>query len=113
MVTEKIEENILNLFQEHCNSGSKNTSLIRQIIRDNPEAYDNKRSKISTKDDSIKYTNYSTKNIESDSIEYMHFLFVNFLRKSKQILQNQESNDLQIENNNLLTVSPCEEIEIE
>ncbi len=112
---DKNEENILRIFQEQNTSGrSINTTILRQIIKENPEIFDNRKSKSSTSDETIKNTNYSTKNIESDSIEYLHFLFVNFFQKSKQILHTQENSFiLNDKSNSLLTVTPCEEIELD
>jgi hypothetical protein len=110
-----MEENILRIFQEQNSSGRQiNTGLLRQILKDNPELFENRKSKTSTNDDTIKNTNYSTKNVDSDSIESMHFMFVNFFHKSKQIVNNQENPQVMpIDQRNLLTVCPCEEIDIE
>jgi hypothetical protein len=112
---DKIEESILRIFQEQNTSGrSINTTILRQIIKENPDIFDNRKSKSSTSDETTKITNYSTKNIESDSIEYMHYLFVNFFQKSKQILHTQENSYIMNDkSNSLLTVTPCEEIELD
>lgn len=113
---DKTEDNIMKIFNEHNRSGLViNTAILRQLIRDNPEIFENKKSKNSTKDNTIKYTNYSTKSTEFDSIEYIHFLFVNFFQKSKQIIILQENNSFvpDVDNIDLMTVSPCDELEIE
>lgn len=112
---DKTEENILRIFQEHNLTGRQvNTTLLRQIIKDNPELFENRKSKASTKDDSIKNTNYNTKNIESDSIEAMHFMFVNFFQKSRLIVQVQENSENGAgDNYPMQTVCPCEEVDIE
>jgi hypothetical protein len=112
---DKNEENILRVFQEHNTTGrSINTTILRQIIKENPEIFDNRKSKSSTSDETIKNTNYSTKNFDSDSIEYMHFLFVNFFQKSKQILHTQENSYIMNDkSSSIMTVTPCEEIELD
>ena len=74
-----------------------NLDLInKKIFNEFPE-FLKKKSDISTKEETLKLfnsNNYNSKNIEIDTIEHLHFSFVKFIHKSKQIMSSQETKNI-------------------
>ena len=77
------------------NSAGKvlSVDLINKIFTEIPEV-SNKKSSTSTKEETLKIfnsINNHNKNVEVDTVEYLHFIFVQFFQKSKQISSSQEN----------------------
>ena len=96
----EVRESLTNVDENYVknvlmNSAGKvlSVDLINKIFNEMPEV-NNKKSSTSTKEETLKIfnsINIPNKNLEVDTVEYLHFLFVQFFQKSKQITSSQEN----------------------
>ena len=92
----QIDENYLKSALLNSTGKVLNIELINKILNDLPEFF-SKKSAISTKEDTLKLfnsNNYQSKTLDFDTIEYLHFMFVKFFQKSKQIMITQEKKSI-------------------
>ena len=113
----QLDENTLKNLLLSSSGKVLNLELINRILNEFPEII-NKKSLISTKEDTLKIvkaTNYQTRTIDVDSIENLHFIFIKFIKKSKQIMSDKEKikKELKKTKESEKNVDQVEEVDIE